>query len=393
MKKSVIFTGAGMSASFGYPLTRDLLPLMVKGLNDGTLFKDLPETKTIKELYRTLLRHLLISLSPGIAYLFDKKYSLQELKQQLPIVTDLLSQLEYQIASGHTLHDWNFEIKHRLLQPRKLTDRWQLSNLKTLFDWGIIEVIESTKSGSTSTEIDKFMQWVKRQNKGTKQFVSMISTNYDVAFEWELLEYGQALVADQEIDYGVSWRDPVLDQSEVYKRPVKPSLRILKLHGSTDWLKCRRCGFLYINPTVEIYTLSQSLKKNKDNSCHCGYWPLEPVLVTMSYVREMEEPNLMEIWRNSFEELRTADEWIIVGYSLPPEDFDIRSLFLRAMLSNDKDLRIKVIQLDCNSQDRYDRFFGKNNYEYLTGGFEANIHSIIKSVYSSGKKIIKAKKF
>ena len=366
-----------MSATFGYPLTSEILPHIVQKISREVLFNEVTRNREVSALYRTLLREMLISLSPGIKPLFNERVSFNKLKEELPLVTELLSQLEHQIATSHAMLDWNYGIRNLPFRPDKISDRWELGNLKTLFDWAIINVIDRNRKKSYSRKASDFLRWIKEKNKKGRQFISIVSSNYDVALEWELLDYGQAWNADTDIDFGVSWRDPVLDKSVVYNRPVKPVYRILKLHGSVDWLKCRRCGFLYINPTEPIYTLTYSNIKTNANSCHCGYWPLQPVLVTMSYVRKMDEPNLQEIWRNTFEELRMADEWVIVGYSLPPEDFDIRSLFLRALLSKEKKIKITVIQLDRNSEKRYDQFFGKGNYVYLDGGFDANIDKII----------------
>ena len=60
-------------------------------------------------------------------------------------------------------------------------------------------------------------------------------------------------------------------------------------------------------------------------ACDCG----------PSFVREVRDPILLEIWRNALEVLREADRWIVVGYSLPLEDLAIRSMLLRAYHERD----------------------------------------------------------
>jgi len=94
------------------------------------------------------------------------------------------------------------------------------------------------------------------------------------------------------------------------------------------------------------------------------------VLVTPSYLRGVFDTNHHEIWKASLEELRTADQWVIVGYSLPNEDFNIRSLFLKALHGRRQKLAITVIQESNRSEERYNHFFGKENYEFCTGGIE-----------------------
>jgi len=63
-------------------------------------------------------------------------------------------------------------------------------------------------------------------------------------------------------------------------------------------------------------------------------------------VRDIRDPNLLEVWKAALEALRMAERWIIVGYSMPPEDVAIRSLFLRAWQGRrySKKPLIRVIQ-------------------------------------------------
>jgi hypothetical protein len=68
-------------------------------------------------------------------------------------------------------------------------------------------------------------------------------------------------------------------------------------------------------------------------------------------VRDTKDPNLLEIWKNALEALRHAHEWIIVGYSLPPEDLAIRSMFLRAWQSRTEKPRVTVVQKPGNMKD------------------------------------------
>src|SRR5262249_15335798 len=145
----------------------------------------------------------------------------------------------------------------------------------------------------------------------------------------------------------------------VHQRPQKPLFEIYKLHGSVDWLKCERCGYIYINPDYPIFKLAFENKKASANTCHCGYWPLKPVIVTPSYIRSVFDTNLHEIWKAAIEALRKADEWIIIGYSLPNEDFNIKSLFLRAFHGRQTKPKITVVQYGTEAKDRYINFFGR----------------------------------
>jgi hypothetical protein len=78
--------------------------------------------------------------------------------------------------------------------------------------------------------------------------------------------------------------------------------------------------------------------------------------------------------------MRTADEWIIAGYSLPPEDIAIRSILVRSYHGRRRSgaPRIRVIQLDPDKtlEDRYRLVLPSCHFEY--GGVEAFIESLPK---------------
>ncbi len=218
--------------------------------------------------------------------------------------------------------------------------------------------------------LKNFIKWLEETNKSKSKYITVITSNYDYALEWNLLNWGEAWDVDEIVDYGFSWRDPILKTGQIHYRPVNSTYKIYKLHGSSDWLKCERCGYIYINPTMEMYQLAFVNYKTDANTCHCGYWPLKPVLVTPSFARLVFDTNLHEIWKACLEQLRTADEWIIVGYSLPAEDLNIKSLFLRALHGRIVKPRIQIIQNNTSSQSRYNNFFGVNEMDFNSDRFE-----------------------
>jgi hypothetical protein len=358
--------GAGASKAFNYPLTREILKLVIDLINNDKPFADDAKNKNQGTLYKILLKKLLTDVSPGLKPVMEKKIACDP--DKLPLITDLLSQAEHLYNHNQALTDFNYDINHSLTgEISSLNERWQLKDVITLLEWAIIKVINDS-GDSNLDKLNGFSSWVRKTNKGNEAFVSIISSNYDYSVEWNLLEYGEALESYNLIDYGFNWRD--IEDGEVYLRPVKPMFRMFKLHGSSDWLKCDRCGIIYVNTAVDIFDLAFSNKKKDMNSCHCGYWPLLPVLVTPSFTRVVNDSNLSQVWRNTLELLRIADEWIIVGYSLPAEDLDIKSLFLRALKGRTKPPVIKVIQHSDKSRPVYDYFFGEGKYEFIDGGFE-----------------------
>jgi hypothetical protein len=397
--KTVIFLGAGASKPLGLPLTNDILPEVVDRLINKSLFG------ADESDQRRILNRCLTAILPGFEKLAAAQDPRHTWREALPSITDLLSALDYLAMSGNApARDFSFSdlIRSRLLLERavfELLARTASANVLGMADipksiereWhhtAELKVFPRSPSSDELENLKKTVDWIMELGASSRDPVIIISTNYDIEVEQELyVRLGYKAVFN-DIDFGVSVRDPDPDSNSatVHRRPNHPRFGVYKLHGSLNWLRCDVCDNIYVNPVGAIAYLSflpedgvdrrtkteffESLKEAGANECHCGYRPLRHVIVAPSYVREVRDPILLEIWRNALEALRSADEWIIVGYSLPPEDVAIRSMFLRAYQGRDTDAppRISVVQKEGKGPEvsRYRLLFP--DHSYFPGG-------------------------
>jgi NAD-dependent SIR2 family protein deacetylase len=157
---------------------------------------------------------------------------------------------------------------------------------------------------------------------------------------------------------------------------------VLKLHGSVDWVKCDLCGWIVCNDDYffgqQPYHIVSYRKKGPENTCACGHWPLRPVIVAPSLVRDIRDINILTVWKAAFEELRTADRWYMIGYSLPIDDYAIRSMLIRALKSRKDPPVIEVYQWGDNveTRSRYRAFFGER-CAYHDSGMEGFIEEVV----------------
>lgn len=79
----------------------------------------------------------------------------------MPLITELLSQLEYHISNNNTLTDFNFDLKKFMLKPSRLNDRWDLADLRMLLELAIINVINQFRKNEDSLELEDFTKWVR----------------------------------------------------------------------------------------------------------------------------------------------------------------------------------------------------------------------------------------
>lgn len=339
-KNLAFFLGAGASKAFGLPLTREIFPLIWHQLKNKTLFQG-------NESEIQHLGSFIQSIFPGLEIVDEQKF---------PLITDLLSLLDHAILKGYLLTAGD--------------NMYRYEQYRYLLEKAIMEILEN-REDTTNKYLRYFVEWIFRHC--TDQMTTIISTNYDNMLEHSLygLFRAEGLEIHKNIDFGFDWREP--GTNALHLRPPNPLTSIYKLHGSSNWLKCDLCNHIYVNTYGNTYSLAYNKKTKKYNSCECGHGPMSALIVAPSLSREVLDTNLPHIWHHAQERLRQADEWIIIGYSLPAEDLYIRSMFIRALSGRDAPPKIFVVQKDDLAKSRYLSMMGDISYE--TGGLEQYINA------------------
>ncbi|MBI5646913.1 MAG: hypothetical protein HY962_08260 [Ignavibacteriae bacterium] len=350
--KTAIFTGAGASKAVGYPLTSEILPAIREDILKRTLFQDInkpAENAADREQLHGYLRTMLGGFDTCPA-------------GELPMITDVFSLVDYSLSVGESL---------------PFGDEQALRSFRFLLVQGIVDVllgryVYRKKTTKTSEEeqwtLGAFVQWIRAQasSRGSNQRnkVGVVTTNYDIELERALYTWVRKEIHD--LDLGFDWRDAFTNLER--RRPASPLLRMYKLHGSLDTLRCARCGYVYFNPYGSI--VHQALKRpplTENNTCVCNEEErLQVHIVSPSFVREIRDANLLSVWRSALEFLRTADRWYIIGYSLPAEDLAIRSLLIRAYAARVKPPTVTVVQWSNDEEARFKLLFP--NCTYIAGG-------------------------
>ena len=276
----------------------------------------------------------------------------------MPLITEILSIIDFSVGEGVSL------------DPFKTPE--DMARFRHLLERAVYEAITSgTPSAAEDANLEQFTSWLVKLRKAGK--VTVISTNYDVSVDTRLFRLVQPAKLHSAFDFGFAWRQVTqsFDDEIVRLRPPSPKFRLFKLHGSLNWVRCPMCELIYVNPVGDIAPVAFVPKRSTHNSCHCGYSPLRMHIVAPSYARLVQDPNLREIWKASLQALREADEWIIVGYSFPPEDLAIRSMFTRAYHGRftgnivPRPPKVTVIQSGDESKSRYTTYFRHPGREEL----------------------------
>jgi hypothetical protein len=175
-----------------------------------------------------------------------------------------------------------------------------------------------------------------------EDILSVITMNWDAILEKEIYklckDYNKGKT--KKIYPDLCFYDYKFDSSEkrIISTHIKAkghkNIKILKLHGSINWLVCPYCGRVYVDyeADVAVYELEN------DYPCpHCkeefgDFAPqMHSILITPTFLKDINTLNLKNIWHNALIDLTEATKIIFIGYSFPDADFEMRCLLKKAV--------------------------------------------------------------
>ncbi len=383
--KTAYFLGAGASKADHFPLVRDLLGAISAGIFDArgarrsgaselaeflTTVFSVP-TSQLKKAAREW-RSLVAAIAAG------RGYSAQT-PNTIPNLTDILSSLDILLSEEST-------IGAARSSGRALKGAF-LGRAREQIVRALAEGFRDLHGSTSSLEELTAARFVRAL--GTDDVI--VTTNWDILVDSaRCMRFGAT-----ETDYGTDaeiigdkassrthWQDPALakvreagllrEAERPKKSPKRPKL--LKLHGSLNWLHCPRCQRLRIDvKNVIAHRARAEGSASRGAPCECGVAFFESVLVTPTFVKSYRNRHLMNIWSTAQRELAEVGRWVFVGYSLPDDDIHIKTLLLKAKqmrADRSADLEIVVVdhRRDQKTEERYLRLFGA--CEFYSHGFE-----------------------
>ncbi|QJD83279.1 hypothetical protein [Cohnella herbarum] len=190
---------------------------------------------------------------------------------------------------------------------------------------------------------------------------SIISFNYDVALDFAL-HY-----TSQSPDYCLSHSN---DRSR---------LHYLKLHGSINWGRCKHCKEVLpynFNDYFRKYNWSRLLGEVKNvlltpsehlhDLSHCNESVENiPVIVPPTWNKTDYQGTLTNVWTQAAEDLSTARNIFVIGYSLPESDAFFRYLFALGTAGKSRIKRFMVFDPNNTGEikGRYETLIGRGIYD------------------------------
>lgn len=159
------------------------------------------------------------------------------------------------------------------------------------------------------------------------------------------------------------------------------SVKLLKLHGSLNWLQCPKCLRLYVDFHNRI-AIGQYVTPVNCRYCDTQFGvqsshKLISNLIMPTFLKNFSNPQYKLVWQAAGIELSEASRIVFIGYSLPQADFEMRQLLARMVR---KDARIVVVDYGnpeehriAEKMKRYEVFFGRRKPRFFLEGARSYI--------------------
>jgi len=207
---------------------------------------------------------------------------------------------------------------------------------------------------------------------------SIISLNWDIVLDKAIF---QALGDKDRIDgdydpFGVVDYCCYISSIEKTERRIRTGLwslgargynvKLLKIHGSMNWLQCSHCQQLFVSfdEKINIPNFINAKSCRRCSKFHVEA-TLQGSLVMPTFLKDLSNFQIKLVWQNAAVELMEADRLVFIGYSLPYADFEFRQLLSRMVR---KDAQIDVVLYHDGKAEgkrrykeeckRYRQFFG-----------------------------------
>ncbi len=241
-------------------------------------------------------------------------------------------------------------------------------------------------------EFAKYLVKTKADLKPNSDPFTVISLNWDILIDNALHEYINPKKGVVDYCCHITSYDPLEIQEPglLARGKGKYNLKLLKLHGSLNWLQCIRCQRLFVTFNEKI-AVNEFLTSPECRLCNKNF-PLEKdinskallvsQLIMPTFLKDLNNVQLKLMWQNAGIELSEANKIVFMGYSFPAADFELRQLLARSirhiakiefvLRPEDKPIN----DIDESPQKRYENFFGKRIVEPHYEGVEEYIKQL-----------------
>lgn len=342
--KTTIILGAGFSKNAGLPVQSEIPQFIIKNTIDNEF------EVAVSNIIETFIKDV-----------FNSKDS-----NTMPEIDDIFTNIDMSTISGHHLGiDYS---------PLKL------SAVRKYIVYRVFDILE--KKYNYSNQVIKLLSSLITCGDD----VSFIILNWDTVLENCIL----SLYPQIDINYcngAIAWGNTRESENE-------EGIKILKVHGSSNWLYCDNCRTLFYDlygsiPLIqkvgfekldlemfcETRSLNNNVKSNILNNVKCSICDnrISSHIATFSYRKSFKANTFSNVWNEAEKQLSNSQRWVFIGYSLPEADYEFKHLLkiseLKLRNKKTEKLNVDVVLLNStNTITKYKKFFGSSLGYICNGG-------------------------
>jgi len=360
--KVVVVLGAGFSMAIKAPSQRQLLPEMIR-LNPNEL-----ESKQQSAFTKNLA---LVKRLIEDEMLLDTAQNLEAIDLE-----DVYTPIDRCIADNRAFRSMPLS---EVIACRRALD--------TVFSIYINKRLESITTENTFVaDLCNRVVSIKQQDTRDDS-ITFVTTNWDIILDNALY---------RAIDQKKGTIDYCCHTTPYYQQPGNMpallalglgyfSIKLLKMHGSLNWLFCPRCERLYTTFNEKISHL-EYVSKPTCRICNKRYGnrtsadkgpPLVGQLLMPTYIKDLANVQIKLIWQNAGIEFSEAARIVFVGYSFPIADFELRGLLARSVPHSTEIHVVTHSEDELELERRYRSFFGRRKVMFYRDGAENSMISAI----------------
>lgn len=321
--KTIFIIGAGFSYDAGIPLQGDLLSYILK-------YKFPPALQRRKSLVVKFIKDV---------------YGLSTSEMRKLALEDIYTPLHHSVSRNEYLKNYS---------P---SDAKGVENNLNLLISHAINIGNEGDLYSTDY-VNSFVHRLvdlKRNDRRSDPY-SIVSLNWDILLDNRMFNrtFDQGV-----IDYACQYTG--IDGGRfvppmVAKERGMYTIKIMKLHGSLNWVTCPKCQRLFVNQR------EKEGMKAFEGKLTCRFCPdvkLNAALLLPSFKKDFDKFHFQSIWHQAGIELAEATKLVFMGYSFPLADYDFRSLITKHV----GNVQVDVVLKSPNGEEtddgrRYRNYFG-----------------------------------
>ncbi len=380
--KTVYVLGAGFSKFAGYPLQSEILQRIknfkIRRLLNADVSFDI--INDFEPAWNNFIEFLSLTFPPDVSPQLEDIFTL--LDQTID------NRLYFKRYSWEKLEELRNDLNKTILYTFHLA----LENMKT-------------RSNEFYRSVGAYLLRQRIFPGQESDPLSIVSLNWDSLLEDSIYWVIRNIDARGKIDIDYCCFTTPLSESIPHIPSLKQksmgvfNLKLMKLHGSANWLYCPNCNRLFtgVGGTNSVWDLYA--KKRFCEICaqeHSDFQgenrssppPLQPFFISPTYVKKIDNHHIQMAWHNAFLELSQATRIVFIGYSFPEADYSVRTMLRRSIRHDAQILTVltKNSKQKINTpkqfvgylpEKRYKEFFGEDRVKFFFNGVQGYFSNLI----------------